>query len=76
MLACSDAEESGYVKARRKTWAQLLARVSAVDALRCELCGGRRRIIAWITDPEAIERFPIALSGTHPALLSGIDPPR
>ena len=52
-----DAEESGYVKARRKTWAQLLVRVCGVDALRCERCGGRMRIIAWITDPEVIERI-------------------
>ena len=41
-----DAEESRYVKARRKTWAQLLARVYGVDALRCERCGRRMRIIS------------------------------
>ena len=57
VLACSDVEESRYVKARRKTWAQLLARVYGVGALRCALCGGRRRIIAWITDPETIEGY-------------------
>ena len=52
-----DAEESLYVKARRKTWAQLLARVYGVDALRCERCGARMRIIAWITDEEVIARI-------------------
>ncbi len=50
-------EESGYVKARRRTWAQLLARVYGVDALKCGRCGGRMRIISFISDPDVIERI-------------------
>jgi hypothetical protein len=50
-------EESTYVKARRRTWAQLLARVYGVDALKCDKCGGRMRIISFITDPEVVEKI-------------------
>jgi len=55
--APEEAEESTYVKARRRTWAQLLARVYGVDALKCGRCGGRMKIISWITDAEVIERI-------------------
>ena len=52
-----EEDESRYVKARRRTWAQLLARVYGVDALKCRRCGGRMRVIAVITDPEVVERI-------------------
>jgi hypothetical protein len=35
-------------------WAELLKRVFAVDVLRCPDCGGRRRIIASITQGSVI----------------------
>ena len=50
-------EESTYVKARRRTWAQLLARVYGVDPLLCTRCGGRMRIISFITDSEVVEHI-------------------
>ena len=43
------------VPQRRYGWAELLARVFSVDVLRCELCGGRRRLIAQITQPHVVE---------------------
>jgi hypothetical protein len=49
--------EGAYVKARRRTWARLLARVYGADALKCSRCGGRMRIIAFITDPEVVEKI-------------------
>ena len=49
--------EGAYVKARRRTWAQLLARVYGATALTCSRCGGRMRIIAFITDPEVVEKI-------------------
>ena len=49
--------EGAYVKARRRTWARLLARVYGVDALKCSCCGGRARIIAFITDPDVVEKI-------------------
>jgi hypothetical protein len=55
--AAPEEDEGAYVKARRRTWAQLLARVYGVDALRCSRCGGRMRIIAFITDPEVVEKI-------------------
>jgi hypothetical protein len=39
---------------RRFPWADLLARVFAVDALRCPRCSGAMRIVAAIRSPEAV----------------------
>jgi hypothetical protein len=50
-------EESSFVKARRRTWAQLIARVYGADALKCKRCGGTMRIISVITDPEVVEKI-------------------
>ena len=50
-------EESAYVKARRRTWARLLFRVYGVDALRCSRCGGRMRVIAFISEPSVVEQI-------------------
>ena len=38
----------------RVPWAQLLARVWLVDVLRCTGCGGRRRVLAAVTNPSAV----------------------
>jgi hypothetical protein len=38
----------------RMSWADLLMRVWAIDALKCPFCGGRMRVIAAIHDPDAI----------------------
>jgi hypothetical protein len=35
-------------------WAELLRRVHEVDVLRCRRCLGRRRIIAFLTDPQVV----------------------
>ena len=36
----------------RLPWSQLLQRVFAVDVLSCRACGGRMRIVAFITHPD------------------------
>ena len=41
---------------RRYPWADLLRRVFAIDVLSCPHCGGLRRLLAAITDPDAIEK--------------------
>ena len=41
---------------KRVLWADLLDRVFGVDILRCPRCGGRRHMIAQITDPLAIRK--------------------
>jgi hypothetical protein len=35
-------------------WAELLKRVFAVDVLSCHRCGGRREVLALITDGTAV----------------------
>lgn len=41
----------------RLRWAALLARVFEAEVLRCPRCGGRRRILAFLTDPEVVLRI-------------------
>ncbi len=43
--------------ADRIPWAELLRRVFLVDVLRCAGCGGRRRLVAEVTDPLAARRI-------------------
>jgi len=50
-------------------WAKLLARVFSVDVTRCAdpLCGGKAKVIAWITNPDAIEKILVCLGLDSPA---------
>jgi hypothetical protein len=41
-------------KQDRLPWAELLRRTFKVDVLTCSKCGGRRRVIAYITDPPVV----------------------
>ena len=41
----------------RISGAALLARVFALDVIRCPACGGRLRLIAALTDPASIRRY-------------------
>ena len=41
----------------RYDWAKLLARVFRVDVLACPKCNGRMQRIAWIMQPEAIQKI-------------------
>jgi len=45
------ASPSWPLRARYLPWAELLRRVHEIDVLRCTRCPGRRRVIAFITDP-------------------------
>ena len=38
-------------------WTYHLKRVFEVDALRCPACGGRMRVLAAITDPDAARKI-------------------
>lgn len=42
---------------KRYAWAELLKRVFAVDALECDRCGGRMRILCAVNPPEAIRKI-------------------
>ena len=44
--------KSGY-----RTWAELLARTFAIDALACPVCRGRMRLMAVLNNPASIARY-------------------
>ena len=52
---CSHIRPGGLAPVGRVPWAQLLRRVFLVDVLRCAGCGGRRQLVAQVTDPVAIQ---------------------
>lgn len=46
------APPTAVMRQRRLDWAALLQRVHAVDVLSCGRCGGRMRVMAFVTDPD------------------------
>ncbi len=55
-----DAEvQSQEVKggAKRSAWARLIQKVYGIDPLICSKCGSEMRIIAFIMEPEQIDRI-------------------
>ena len=44
-------------RCRYRTWAELLARTWAIDALACPVCQGRMRLVALIKNPASITRY-------------------
>ena len=62
---------------RRYRWAELLRRVYMVDVLLCRHCGGKRRLLAAIHDPESVRRVLVALglSPEVPVLCPARGPP-
>ena len=46
-------DEEATIRPRNYSWAELMRRVFAIDVLQCE-CGGRRSLIAVITDPGVV----------------------
>ena len=65
-------------KAARMSWAKLLARVFEKDVKLCPSCGGQRRIIAWIPEPEPIAKIlnHLGLSTQVPAHKPARAPPQ
>ena len=63
---------------RRYSWAELFRRVFLIDVLVCGRCGGTRRLLAAIHDPESIRRVLLAmgLSPEVPVLALARAPPR
>ena len=51
-------EDAEPTKPKRSDWATLLARVFKIDASICPHCGGRTRIVAFVTEPHAVPRAP------------------
>ena len=48
---------------RYYTWAELLRRVFRVEIFTCPNCGGARRLLAAIKDPDSIERVMVGVAG-------------
>jgi hypothetical protein len=53
----TDADAKRRSAARRLTWAELLKRVFAIDVLECPSCGGRRELIALISDGPLVRKI-------------------
>ena len=62
---------------RYYTWAELLRRVFGVEIFSCPNCGGKRRLLAAIQDPDSIQRVlrSLGLSGEVPELAPARAPP-
>jgi hypothetical protein len=52
-----EAETTPYTRARKASWARLLRKLLEVDPLLCARCGGRMRVVAFITDPAVVDRI-------------------
>ncbi len=55
-LVTVDPQPEALVEARRR-WAELLRRIFEVDPLACPRCGEEMRIVAFITEPQQIDRI-------------------
>ena len=63
--------------AARYLWAQLLARIYGVFPLKCSGCGGRVRLVGFITEPATVRQI-LAHAGeptTAPAIAPTRSPP-
>ena len=74
--ASSVGVSTAYPSRCRLGWAALLARVFAVDVMRCPSCGGRLLLVAVLRAPSSIRRY---LSGVglaaEPAAIAAVRPP-
>lgn len=65
-------EQDLWVRARRRSWARLIARIYEVDPLVCPRCGHELKVVAAITDPVVIDR--ILEHRKHAGLRSPFEP--
>lgn len=63
---------------RRYTWAELLRRVFRIEVLKCPSCGGRRRLLTFLTHPDTIRRIlaHLGLPTELPPVAAARPPPR
>jgi hypothetical protein len=66
----ADPERPPLSKRKRLSWAELLKRVFAIDAVVCPRCGGPRRLIATLTDGPTVRKIleHLGLSADPPPL--------
>ena len=62
----------------RLPWAELLRRTFQVDVLTCSKCGGRRQVIAYITEPPVVRAIlnHLGLPSRTLPLAPALDPPQ
>jgi hypothetical protein len=62
---------------KRATWAELLKRAFEIDVLNCPWCGGKRKLIALITDGAVVRRIleHLGLPTAAPVLAPARSPP-
>ena len=61
----------------RATWAELLKRVFEIDVLTCTYCGGKRKLIALLTDGAVVRSIleHLGLPSEAPTLAPARSPP-
>jgi putative oxidoreductase len=57
-----DVEPSSDSRSCYRGWAELLKRTFEIDVLQCPSCGGRMKLIAWVTEPKSIAGYLTKLS--------------
>ena len=64
-------------KRKRYSWAELMKRVFEIDVLICEHCGGTRKLLAFLTEPQTIRRIleHIGLPAEPPPVAPARPPP-
>jgi hypothetical protein len=74
-IVCVDPEPQTLSEAAHR-WAELLRRIFEVDPLACPRCGEQMRIVAFVTEPQIIDRILDHLRRTAPTRLRTRAPPR
>jgi hypothetical protein len=75
-VAASDARPPTH-RSRYRPWAELMKRTFAVDVEKCSGCGGRLKLVRFVTRAETIEKILAALGEPTdaPRLSPARDPP-
>jgi hypothetical protein len=50
-------DDPPFTKARKASWARMLRKLLEVDPMLCPRCGGELRVIAFIDDPDVVDRI-------------------
>jgi hypothetical protein len=77
-LAARVVEEPKQVRRPRLDWAGLLHRTFSVDVFCCPKCGGRRRVLAYLTSRQAVRSIleHLGLASQPPRLVPARGPPQ
>ncbi len=74
----ADDDKKSWLRPRRYyRWAELMQRVFEIDVLVCEHCGGRTRVLTFLTDPPLLRRIleHLGLSADPPPVAPARPPP-